>query len=403
MLVIAIILTMIAGLAQSPLADIAPGLPMRDVIDDALLVLALVVALPRLGTSPLLASTFIFAWILCVVVAVLAVARVDTSDEIVIARQIAVPAVVIYLGLQLRSAEWDQVKRAGIVLGIVNACYMLVELSGFYIFDPAALVSGDSIGERITDGKPAYFYYWTGGSGLPPITRLGGLFLNPPIAGVATAAALVALFHTRDFKLHRTWMTVLTVVTILSFARAGWLIAVIGILIPVLVKRFGKFASVVLVVPVAWYAWAELGAQGNSASHSDGLASGVRIAFDSVFGVGLGTFGNYAHRVTFATEGGESLAGIALAGFGLIALVMLATLSVVLFLNLSSDADRWEAGLGLGIVIAALLSESAGALNGTTLAWLAVGVALRAAHERAKRSAVHSAQGGKAIYRNADT
>lgn len=377
-LVVAIILTMVAGLMQAPLADIASSLPGRDVLDDALLMLAVVIALPRLGSAPLISSTFVFFWLAAAITAVLGATHVDASDEIVIARQVALPAVIIYLGMQLRDEEWATVKRAGILLGIVNACYMLIELSGFYLFDPAALISPSSIGERLHEGKPAYYAYWLGPA-LPTITRLGGLFLNPPIAGIAAGAALVALFHTRDFKMRGLWMLVLAAATALSFARAGWLIAVAGILIPAAVRSFGKLASVIIAIPFGLYAWAELSSHGNSASHSDGLAAGVAIAVNNVLGVGFGTFGNHAHRVTFNSDGGESLAGIAFAGMGIFAVLCVAGLAIALFRRLSIVDVRWEAALGLGIVAGALLSESAGALSGTVLAWLAVGIALRRA------------------------
>jgi hypothetical protein len=378
-LVVAIILTMIAGLIQSPLADVAPGLPARDLLDDALLALALVISLPRIGKSPLAASTLIFAWLIAVATSMAAVNNIPTGDEFVIARQIAVPAVLIYLGMQLTPPDWRTVTRAGIVLGIINACYMLLELAGINIFDPNALLSAPTADAS----TPGYYNYWIG-EGLPTIARLGGIFLNPPVSGIMVAAALVALFHTREFPLRRTWLVILSATTILCFARGGWLIAAAGILIPVLVRRFGRIGSVALIVPVGLYAWTELAAHGESSSHSDGLASGVQIALGHPWGVGFGTFGNHAYRLTWRSQGGESLAGIALAALGFFALASLIILFVVLFRQVAADDGGWEAALGIGVVVAALLSESAGALNATTLAWLAVGVAVRASHRAAR-------------------
>jgi hypothetical protein len=257
---------------------------------------------------------------------------------------------------------------------------MALEWFGIRLIDPASLVerSGRDISSYY--GLPGYYTYWVSeGSifrvfGDSNITRLGGLALNPPIAGVVTAVALVFLWHTPPFPWRRALLPLLGLATLLTFSRGGWLIVLLGVFLPVLVRRIGVTFTTALTVPAIWLVGQQVSEDGNSSSHANGLLVGLNDAFESGIGVGFGRVGNLV-SYTGQAVASESLAGIAFSASGIVMVVIILALLLVLIGRLPTGS--WEPALAIGILIAALLSESAGAVNGTIPAWLAIGVVLQ--------------------------
>lgn len=365
----------VAGMMQSPLATILPNLPNREAIDDIVLLTLASSMLLRLGHIHGITFILFATWIVGIGSAIL-LASVPLGEALVIARQLAVPMLLIFIGILLHDTEWQIVIRVGIYAGIISAAYMCVEFFGIYIFNPASIKTFSSGGNWLIEGLPRYYFYWTSNPEVPRITRLGGLVLNPPIAGLMVATAFVALWHARAFKYRRFWLVVLLFVTIFSFSRGGWLIALAGTLIPGLVNKFGKLGTFLITVPIFLFAAQVLSGQGGSASHSQGLRNALVDALVSPLGQGFGGFGNYSQTLRYGADDGETLLGIAFNGFGLTAVLIVVVILIVLWQRIGKERT-WEASLAVGAIISGLLSESAGALNGTAFLWLTVGVALQ--------------------------
>lgn len=373
----AVVATMVAGVAQAPLGAVASSIPFRELFDDLLLAFSLLCVLPRLGDMRGSKFTLMAAWMAGVVVATVN-AVLPTSDALVIARQVAVPVILVLIGSRLRKAEWDYIVTWVIRITLATVAYMLIELAGVRIFDPASLSTFNGGEQFLVDGLPGYYYYYSDLPGYPSIERIGGPFLNPPIAGVNLAIAGTLLWWRRSrYRFGTALFLLVCLLTLLTFSRAGWMILALGVLFPIIVQRIGKLGASVVVGPVAFFFANQFAAHGNSAAHSEGLGVAFSSAIASPLGGGFGTFGNYVKAMQEGGEG-ESLAGIAFAGFGMVALVLFALLIFVLWFSVRRGGS-WEASLGLGVVLASLLSESVGALSGTAAGWICVGVAISVA------------------------
>jgi hypothetical protein len=189
---------------------------------------------------------------------------------------------------------------------------------------------------------------------------------------------LVLAWHTKGYPFRRTFLVGLVAATLLTFGRGGWIIAIMGIVLPALVARIGKIGAFVVLTPPTLAAAIALADDGESATHSEGLLVALSAGVKSIWGFGFGGFGNYVASHG-RNVGSESLAGIAIHAFGVTAVVCLVVLSFRLVV-LVRPRGPWEPALGIGVLLAAVFSESAGAPSGSLIAWLAIGVALRQGH-----------------------
>ncbi|MDD0857179.1 hypothetical protein NHF46_04025 [Arthrobacter alpinus] len=271
---------------------------------------------------------------------------------------------------------------------------MLLELSGIRLIDPNILAA--SYGNTVVqyEGLPGYYFHYD--SALTMSIRAGGLFLNPPVAGLVVAVGSVIAWHTLRGKIRYILVTLQMLAVYSSFGRGGFVVAAVGIFLPILIGRFGRFFAFVIPVYPAYLIYNEIVTSGSSASHSEGLFYGVTTAIIRPFGDGFGSVGNFVKLVTRDTEASESLAGVALVAGGLAVLVFLVLLLIALVRRVFQNPFLWPAALGIGGLITALFSESTGALNGTIPLWLAIGVALGPA----SKSFLKLRQGRNAIVRS---
>lgn len=379
------ILAMLAAFMQSPLAALAPGVSGLDMLDDALIVLLVVACLPKLGSAPGMPVLLLASWGALMVLAATQ-STVNTSGTFILFRQVTIPALLILVGLTISKRYWFKVRRLAIWIGLLNVGYMLFELAGIYLLDATLLSNFNDGRGEIRNGLPSYYFYWLSSdsplsfTGEPFISRLGGTVLNPPIAGLVVGTALVFLWYDRAFRFRRVALCALALATLMTFSRGGWLVVALALLMPLLLRKLGRFGTILVMAPTLWFVGTQMADDGNSGSHAEGLTEGIRLAMTGPVGVGFGSVGNYLKSLHI-TKASESLLGIAFSAAGVAAIVLVLLLVIKLW-NIAGKLP-WigEAALGLGVVAAAFFSETAGGLNGTIPLWLAVGVAIRRAYD----------------------
>ncbi len=375
---------MAAAFLQSPLAALAPGVPGLDRLDDAVVVLLVLASVPVLGRVPGMPVALIALWGALMVLGAVE-SSVGISGTFILFRQVTIPALLVLVGLTISPLSWHRVRRLAIWIGLVNVAYMVVELVGVHLLDPTALSTFND--RAVTrNGLPGYYYYWIGGdsalafTGERFITRLGGTVLNPPIAGLVVGTALVFLWYDKSFRFRKSALVALAFTTLMTFSRGGWLVVALALVMPYLMRKVRTVGTIAIMAPALWFAGTKMADDGNSVSHAEGLTEGVRLALAGPLGVGFGSVGNYVKSLNI-TEASESLLGIAFSAAGVVSIALVLVLVTRLWTISGRHAWVEEAALGLGIVVAALFSETAGGLNGTIPLWLAVGVALRRAHD----------------------
>lgn len=377
------LLAMAAAFMQSPMAGLAPGVSGLERLDDAIVVLLVLASVPLLGRAPGMPVALITLWGALMVLGAVQ-SSVGSSGTFILFRQVTLPALLILVGLTISPRSWQRVRRLAIWIGLLNVVYMLLELTGVYLLDPTALSTFND--RSTTRGLPGYYFYWIGVdsplsfTGERFITRLGGTVLNPPIAGLVVGTALVFLWYDKAFRFRKVALVALGFTTLMTFSRGGWLVVALALVLPYLMRTVRTVGTVMIMAPALWFAGTKMADDGNSISHAKGLTEGVRLAITGPLGVGFGSVGNYVKSLHI-TEASESLLGIAFSAAGVVSIVLVLVLVARLWTISSQQSGIEEAALGLGIVVAALFSETAGGLNGTIPLWLAVGVALRRAHD----------------------
>jgi hypothetical protein len=382
---IAAVVAMVAGLLQAPLTVLTQ---QRVVLyfDDAAVLILFALCLLRLARARPLPVLLTGLWLVVMIVALL-FSPIDFSTALTLCRQVAMPALLVLVGITLRADELRLVGRAAIIIGLINAAYISLELFGIRLLDPTKLLAASS--ENIAfliNGLPGYYSIELG-DGLRPFLRSGGLFLNPPICGVATGLAFALLWHFKSFPLRRLALLVLLVATVATVSRGGLMILLLGALLPLLVVRLGRIASFAVVGVTAVITGNEAAGQGGSEAHASGLVIGLQQAMGNPFGMGFGRVGNLLGSGT-NVDGSESLLAIAFSAAGWIPLVLVVALIVRFWLSLTNGKQEWPNGIALAAVLAALLSETAGALNATIALWLCVGYALGAISRSSKYEGV---------------
>jgi hypothetical protein len=373
-----LIFAIVAGQLQNVLQTFLPGVSAIALIDDSLILLAFLLSVRYLGRTPGVVSVMAFTWLaLCLAALVLTVVFGPASVEVAVTlfRQIAVPALLLLVGLTLRWSEWLRIARAVVVLGLMNAAYIGVEVAIGPPIDPATYSRLNDY--RIyADGLPSTYHgndFLTG----ERITRAGGLLLNPPTMSLFIGVSAVLAFYM--YRSWRRWLAVgaLLLALYATNGRSGILLAAIGLLAPALFRVIGAWAALILIVIVGVNVGSQIAEHGGSGKHLGGLTAGLNHAVAFPLGRGFGYVGNSALGALIdENEGGaESLLGIAFSALGIAALVVICLLIVAYSSLLQTSVNNYGASIGLGAVTAALLVESASAVNGTVPIWLAAGLA----------------------------
>lgn len=366
----------VLGLLQNPGVTFFPGLPLLTNLDDLALVFATMACISRWRRVRAVHFVCIVLYGALIVFA-FARSTVDTSTTIELARSIAVPSLLILVGLSIRPLEFKQLVVVWIILSAIMSLYMLLEIGGIRLIDPSEHFLQNNPRAVLfgTEQLPGYYIYWdsVGGQHI----RAGGIILNPPIAGTFVAIGAVAAFHTiSSTPLKWILVSIQLVALAGSQSRGGMVVAAIGMLLPWVVRKVGLVLGLGFITPLGLWAYQRFVSAGDSISHVDGLAHGVITAFTSPFGRGFGTAGNAVKLNLGTEEASESLIGIALAAIGLPFLLLTMFLIIALLRRMRKSSLNWAEYLGLGALLSAMFSESAGALAGASFMWIALGYAL---------------------------
>ncbi|MCW3101423.1 MAG: hypothetical protein JWL77_7041 [Chthonomonadaceae bacterium] len=292
-------------------------------------------------------------------------------------RQVLLPLLLMLVGSSASLAEWKRIKAGAVWVSALAALYVGVELIvGRPLTD--ALVYANSSANNVFsyNGLPGYYYYYYS-SNAPPLLRAGGPLLSPTTSGLLIASGVVLVRTNSSAKTLLAQLS-LTAAAAATLSRGALLIIGSTLLIPRLSRITGRKLALMLAGVGALYVARILLTHGGSAAHSHGLAAALGLAISHPAGQGFGHFGDLAVQRGTATEG-ESLFGLLLAAGGipiLIGLALLVRLALSRVLG-HNQAGTTEAAF-LGLLLAAFLSETAGALSGTIALWLIGGRVLAA-------------------------
>lgn len=314
---------------------------------------------------------------LCGALAVVALIRSpDPTVGVVQARQVAVPVGLVFAGSVLRDRiQWVPVLRWTVGLTLAAAAYALGEwVVGGPLLDPTYYyLEHASAAGRLRDGLPVSYVADTPSGA---IVRSGGPFLNPPSLGFFLASGVVASLLLG----YLLPLAVLAAGLAVAFARAGIVISGMASVVAWTWERFGKWISLTLALAAGGALTLLFLRQGNTASHAQGLVTGVQYALEHPFGEG---FGNTGYQAALAPGdlhhdlGSESLIGLYAVWLGLPALLLFAGVLVRLLVTLSrqrlSASQSWAA---IAVLVAAAVSETASSLSATALLWLICGATL---------------------------
>lgn len=360
------------GAVQSILRVLFYETSVVTLLDDAALALAAIaVLLGRLKQVPVSAWTGVGLWAILLLIAV-ARSSVALAPTLEAARQIAIPAVLILIGVALTKKEWLVVAKVALVVGVANGIYAVLEIVFGRFIDPGAMARGS---DRKPHGVPAsYFWYDAAGAEHP---RAGGLVLNAPVAGIVIAGALViGMFLARRWW-HYALVALLAFPVYLTYSRSGMVIAIAGVLIPIALRYAGMILTLIAGIGGAAAGFAYFSTHGASLRHVDGLVNAFLTLGEHPFGQGFGTYGNTISRAVGGVDGGESLVGLAVAVLGIPGLLMILSLVALLAWRLIVGVgDARLLSMGLGLIVAAMFVESASALNGSVPLWVGAGYAL---------------------------
>lgn len=376
-LVAVLILTIIAGQLQGILTLELPQLGVVNYFDDALLLVAVALCVPRFPRLPALPAALIFFWILWSLFAMFRSVEehgFQPGEMFFMFRQIAIPAIIMIVGMALRHSEWLALARGVIWVAIISIPYYLFELFIGRPVDPVAAAAS----------QDDYIGYYNGTNIITgaPFDRLGGPILNPPIAGIFLAAAIVLILCLFRSRVTPWLVVILAALLILTGSRGGLLIAAIAIGLAWASPRLHPAVAAVMLTLITIPFALEIASHQQSGRHVDGLTTGLEDALNNFFGRGFGFVGN--HRPGEITDGaGESLLGIAFSAGGIPFLAIIICVIVALLLKTRHLTHGGvAAAIALGGVMTAMFAESASALNGTLPIWLAAGFAFSSASDR---------------------
>ncbi|WP_423494742.1 hypothetical protein IM711_04930 [Microbacterium esteraromaticum] len=346
-------------------------------VDDVLLILALVVAIPRLWRANGL-YVLVVAFYSALMVVALIRSSVSAAITLELFRASMIPAVLLLIGLVLSAREFRNAALTWLAMSTFNALYMLAEMFGFRMIDPVRFYSAIGSQTHIYEayhGMPGAYLYWSDDGSVA--LRAGGIVMNPPIAGTMVAIGAVIAFHLVKRVSVKFLLVGINLLALwASQGRGGAVIVAIGLVLPIIVRKVGVPLAFGLLLPFGIVAYGRFSSAGDSVSHVEGFVHGVSVSLTKLFGDGFGTAGNAVKLTLRNEESSESLVGIVLVAGGTMSLVVVLALVIALLRRVRRGSDAWAQYLGLAALISAFFSESSGALAGAAFMWLALGAAL---------------------------
>ena len=375
-----------AGWAQAPLISLTQSSAFQyiDDVPAAALVLAAVVKAISASNRRLRKALLLLA-VLAVLVGIGVVRSPDTAVGVAQARQVLMPLGLVFAGFVYREEiKWRTVTGFVLFFAILTVAWVFVEE-----FIQAPLIDPTWYYVEVIGGSPL-----TLRSGLPPsyfadgletglsVFRPGGPFMNPPVMGFLLGLGSFAAVS----RLHGFWriatLAAFGAALLFGYARAGILMFFVVTVIYLIWVRVGKHAGVAVAVGLGAYMASTFLAQGNTASHSDGLLSGFMLGLQSPIGQGFGTSGYQAALERTGTGvGSESLFGLYFAwlGWPMILAVAYSLVHLWKLLARTPKSGSLSIWLTIGFVLAAASSESASSMAATPVLWLIAGCVLATA------------------------
>lgn len=375
--------TVAAGSLQAPLMSLSESSAFQyfDDVPAAVLVLgaflqAISKAEKRNGKALLILAAF------ALVVAFGLARSPDVGVGVAQARQVLFPFALIFSGYVLRrQIQWDKVWHWVLLITCFTLVWVAVEeLQQHPLVSPTwyylQVVGGERIDLR--QGLPPS-YFADGVSGTTPVFRPGGPFMNPPVMGFLLGLGAFAAVTRLRGAVRITALVAIGAALYVSYARAGILIFLVVTLIYFIWIKVGKYAAVLVSIVLGSYVASTFLEQGNTASHSDGLISGLLAGLGSPLGLGFGTTGYQAALAGTETgAGSESLLGLYFAWLGWPAIVASA-LVIWKLLTLLRRLPRRQSlpvWLSFAFLLTIASSESASSIASTPVLWLMLGAVM---------------------------
>lgn len=312
---------------------------------------------------------------LALLIAFAIVTAQDPGSAFYQARQIAVPALLLFTGSVLDKDEFGKIARVLFVVAMVSFGYTALEEFGVRLIDPWAAYGFNqfSTSENALAQQrdlPGNYYYYYGSSADDVFIRSGGLHFNPP--GLSIFMGSLALYAKAYAKpgLRVALYVMCGTSVALTVGRAGAIIFLLALFQRAASKVVTRLGFLVGAVAGAVLLNEFFSAQGNSGSHSEGLVYGSLYGLSNPLGGGFGVIGNASES---SAEGhGESLFGLFFASSGWPAFVIVFWLVVKAWRN-----SLTVPGVALtAALIASALSESTSGLAVAAPLWILGGAAL---------------------------
>jgi hypothetical protein len=396
-------LVIAAGWSQAPLLSLTHSSAFQYVDDVPVAVLVLAAVIRAFTASDRRLQRALGLLLLLVLfVAVGFMRSPDSGIGIAQARQVLMPLGLVFAGYVYRDLiQWSKVVSWLLVFGGLTVAWVIVEeIKQAPLIDPAwyylNVVGGNPKGMRM-GLPPAYFA--DGVSDGEAALRPGGPFMNPPVMGFLLGlAAFAAVAKLRGFA-RIGMLAAIGLSLFFAYARAGILIFLVVTLVYLIWVRIGKYAGLLVGIGLGGYLFSTFVEQGNTASHSDGLFSGLMLGLQSPLGLGFGTTGYQAALEGASTGvGSESLLGLYFAwlGWPIIIAVLLLTVRIWKLLRRVPRGASLAVWLTIAFVLAVASSESASSIASTPVLWLAAGAVLGLRTPR-QAPPSYSAPGGQAL------
>lgn len=373
--------TVVCGFAQASLITLFESDALQ-YLDDVPAVVLVVVGVGRLIASrerrDRLAVSLGIATL--AVVAFAYIRSPDPSVGFAQARQVLLPVGLVLAGYGMRDMiVWRRLWNVVLVVATLTAVWMVAEeVMQAPMINPVWYYT-QSVGGSLVSLRlglpPAYLADVPGGV----IFRPGGPYMNPPVAGFVLGAGAYAAMQNLRGGTRVFVLLLIGVALAFATARAGLVIFAIVTVVYWAWNKLGRFAAVIIAALFGGYALSVFSEQGNTASHTDGLLTGVFTVLGTPLGLGFGVTGYQAGLAGAEVgSGAESLLGLYFSWLGLSALLGVAAVAVAVVRVLIKlpRRDSLPAWVAIATLTTAAVSESASSIAATPALWMAVGLAL---------------------------